>query len=357
MMRLVIIASFFILLYNFFGIIAVPTDNAITDSNVEPSVNDDNFMFNLAISCIFGVKSVSTVLYTSNIPNGKIVQVNESCNLINPSKPVFFMTHGFLANSLNYNFPNFASLLSKKDYTVFSLDWSNAACYNRITATMNLLEYPLAVRNTPEVGTYLASYVKSLIDMCDVPLKNITFMGHSLGAHVSGFAAKDLQKSGYGKIPLLITTDPAYPLFMFSNCEGRLCKKDAERVVVLHTSAAGIQKSIGHLDLWFNNGLSQPACGGWFFGIINLNCSHNIAIAYLCNTLFHGCKYTGVGISISPRTIPFLNILPGCSSDETDCITVDHRIFDRNYAIEGDYCVSVISEFPYCTKNLSVYQK
>ncbi|KAG5322562.1 PA1 Phospholipase, partial [Pseudoatta argentina] len=105
--------------------------------------------------------------------------------------------------------------------------------------------------------------------MWDVPLKNITFMGHSLGAHVSGFAAKDLQKSGYGKIPLLITTDPAYPLFMFSNCEGRLCKKDAERVVVLHTSAAGIQKSIGHLDLWFNNGLSQPACGGNYY-IFNL---------------------------------------------------------------------------------------
>ena len=65
--------------------------------------------------------------------------------------------------------------------------------------------------------------------MCDVPLKNITFMGHSLGAHVSGFAVKDFQKSGYGKIPLLITTNPAYPLFMFSNCEGRLCKKNAER--------------------------------------------------------------------------------------------------------------------------------
>ncbi|KYQ60038.1 putative phospholipase A1 magnifin, partial [Trachymyrmex zeteki] len=284
--------------------------------------------------------------FYSNIPNGKFVQVNESCNFLNSSTPVFFMTHGFIANYSNYNLSVVTSQLLKKHCAVFSLDWSDAACYND-PAAINLLEYPFAVHNTHEVGNYLASYIKSICDTCSVPLKNIVLIGHSLGAHISSFAAKNLQTSGYGKVTLLIGSDPAGPLFMLNNCEHRFCDTDAERVIALHTSALGLQKSLGHLDLWFNNGLSQPACGDWFFGTVNLNCSHNIAIAYLCNTLFHDCKYTGVSISI----------LPGCSSDETDCIVVDHRIFDRNYATEGDYCVSVTLEYPYCTKDLPVCRK
>ncbi|XP_011063630.1 PREDICTED: phospholipase A1-like [Acromyrmex echinatior] len=138
-----------------------------------------------------------------------------------------------------------------KQYAVFSLDWSDAACYND-PAVLNLLEYPFAVRNTREVGNYLAS----------VPFKNIALIGHSLGAHISSFAAKNLQTSGYGKVPLLIGSDPAGPLFMLKGPEDRFSDTDAERVIALHTSALGLQKSLGHLDLWFNNGLSQPACGG-----------------------------------------------------------------------------------------------
>ncbi|XP_011697490.1 PREDICTED: phospholipase A1-like [Wasmannia auropunctata] len=106
---------------------------------------------------------------------------------------------------------------------------------------------------------------ESVIDTCHVPLKNITLMGHSLGAHISGFAAKHFQKSGYGKIPLLIGADPAVPLFELQNCENRFCKKDAERVIALHTSAFGLQISLGHLNLWFNNGLVQPACGDNYY--------------------------------------------------------------------------------------------
>ncbi|KYN40362.1 Venom phospholipase A1, partial [Trachymyrmex septentrionalis] len=215
-------------------------------------------------SCILGVKHVSITLYTSDIPNGKIVQVNESCNFLNSSTSVFFMTHGFIANYSNYNLSVVASQLLKKHYAVFSLDWSDAACYND-PAVLNLLEYPFAVHNTHQVGDYLASYIESICDTCSVPLKNIALIGHSLGAHISSFAAKKLQTSSYGTIPLLIGSDPAAPLFMLNGCENRFCKMDAERVIALHTSDLGLQKSLGHLDLWFNGGLSQPACGGNYY--------------------------------------------------------------------------------------------
>ncbi|XP_011704794.1 PREDICTED: phospholipase A1-like isoform X2 [Wasmannia auropunctata] len=229
------------------------------------------------------------------------------------------------------------------------INWSNASCYND-PAVVKLLLYPSAVHNTRKVGEYLAKYLESIIDTCHVPLKNITLMGHSLGAHISGFAAKHLQKSGYGKIPLLIGTDPAAPLFIWRiwYCKDRFCKTDAERVVALHTSALGLQISLGHLDLWFNNGLSQPKCGGLIIGSLKVNCSHNIAIEYLAITLKDDCVF--IGIPISSRKSPIPNPVPGCSSDKTNCVVMDDKLFDPSDTLEGNYCASVSSEYPYCTK-------
>ncbi|KYN08579.1 putative phospholipase A1 magnifin [Cyphomyrmex costatus] len=303
--------------------------------------NNINIFKNLSNSCVFGVTSVSIVLFTSNIPHGKFVEVNKSCDSFDSSKSVFFVTHGFLAHSYWPNFNELTSLLLEKDCTIFVLDWSNAACYNDPTI-INLLAYPFAVRNTREVGDYLASYVKSVMNVCNVPLKKITLIGHSLGAHISSFAAKNLQKSNYGKIPLLIGTDPAGPSFMFRDCEDRFCKTDAKRVVALHSSFIfGIQKSIAHLDLWFNNGNSQPACH-----FLEFNCSHNIAVDYLAHTLLDNCVYVGVPISV----------MPGCSSNITKYIVVNSNLFNDSYSIIGDYCVSVTSKYPYCKKKEKLYE-
>jgi len=41
-------------------------------------------------------------------------------------------------------------------------------------------------------------------------------------------------------------------------------------------------------------------------------------------------------------------IVPGCDTHRTDSIFVDNMIFDSNYFITGDYCVSVSSKYPYC---------
>ncbi|XP_024881893.1 phospholipase A1-like [Temnothorax curvispinosus] len=346
-MQLVAIVSFLVLLCSLFGLMAAANCdlNVMLSNNMKTLMNNDK----LSNSCIFGVESVSMVLFTSDIPQGQVVNVNESCDFIDPLKPMIFITHGFLANASTYYFSDFAKLLIKKDYTVFSVDWSNAACYHDPIG-LNLLEYPFAVKNTREIGHYLASYVKSMIDTCHVPLKSITFMGHSLGAHISSFAAKDLQRSGYGKIPLLIGTEPAGPLFAHNKCEERFCESDAIRVIALHTSLVGIWHSyIAHLNLWFNNGFSQPPCGGIVIGELNVICAHNIAIVYLANMLFDGCAY--VGVPTSPRTSELSDLVPGCSFNRANCIVVNVRIFDSNYSVKGDYCVSVSPEFPYCTNN------
>lgn len=99
-----------------------------------------------------------------------------------------------------------------------------------------------------------------MIDKCGVPLDNMTFIGHSLGAHVCGFASKEIQESNYGLVPLLFGADPAGPLFMLNSCEDRLCETDGKTTIVLHTSSLGINYPIGHLDLYFNHGYMQPGC-------------------------------------------------------------------------------------------------
>lgn len=96
---------------------------------------------------------------------------------------------------------------------------------------------------------------------CGIRIKNITLIGHSLGAHVSSFAAKNITQSGYGNIPLLIGIDPAGPKFEGKNCSERFCKTDADRVICIHASDLGFHYSIGDLDLWMNNGVCQPPCG------------------------------------------------------------------------------------------------
>lgn len=100
----------------------------------------------------------------------------------------------------------------------------------------------------------------SLIDNCKIPLKNITFIGHSLGSHVCGFASKKLQESKYGVIPRLIAADPAQPLFSLNECNNRLCISDAEVLTALHTSTLGLPFAVGKTDLYFHGGYTQPKC-------------------------------------------------------------------------------------------------
>ncbi|XP_011699621.1 PREDICTED: phospholipase A1-like, partial [Wasmannia auropunctata] len=302
-------------------------------------------------SCVFGVKSVAIALYTSEFPDGKFVKINESCELFDRSKPVFFMVHGFIANSSSHHFSELASVLIKRGYTVFSLDWADASCYND-PGSKSLLEpiyYLFAIRNAHKISDYLTRYIKEVIDICHVSLKNMIFMGHSLGAHIAGFAGKSFQKLRYGIFPLLFGSDPAAPiLFALKSCENRFCKSDAERTIVIHVSILGIQKSLGHLDLWPNNGINQPACGDKITGVTNTSCTHNIGLLYLRSTLLDDCVFDSV--PISPRKIPIPNLVPGCSSNKTNCVVVDNRLFEPSYSLEGNYCVSVSSQSPFCTK-------
>jgi hypothetical protein len=286
-------------------------------------------------SCIFGVKSVSMIRFDSGTPQGKTIGLQESCDDLDPSKPIVFVVHGFISSANMSSTQEMAPRLVQKGRTVFALDWSQGACKEGMPL-VKYLEYPSAVKNTREVGHLMASYIVSLIKKCGVPMEKITLIGHSLGAHVSGFAAKTIQM-GLGTLPLILAADPADPLFGSKKCHERICESDAKRLVVLHTSTLGISRPIGHLDLQFNGGMTQPECD------MNIACAHTKSMDYITN-MIDDCGFLGVP-PMKPKSM-LSKMLPSKkppypSNDTTDCIIVNSNILDADNSMEGEYYVFV----------------
>ncbi|KYN32701.1 Venom phospholipase A1 [Trachymyrmex septentrionalis] len=283
-------------------------------------------------SCIFGVKSVSLFLYNSrsNITGEEVLE-NELCNNIDPSQPVVFLVHGFTSYANSSHIRDLAMQLKHK-YTVFALDWSQGACTEGLPI-LKFTAYPSAVINTREIGHLLANHTVTLIKQCGVPLENIIYIGHSLGAHVCGFAGKNIQKIGL-QIKLIIGADPAMPLFKINKCEEKLCKSDATFVTILHTSDLGLSDQMGNLDLYFNGGHIQPKCGINF-----MPCSHSRAITYMADIFKNKCGFPGVPNSSSSYP----------DSNTTDCIVMNSNILDYNNSMEGKYYVFVDKD-SHCTQ-------
>lgn len=99
--------------------------------------------------------------------------------------------------------------------------------------------YQKAANNTREVGGKIAD---KLIELGVKPEKT-TLIGHSLGAHTSGFAGTEYQNKTGQKINRITGLDPAGPEFEIPSAENRLDPSDAETVITLHTS-----KVLGHDD-------------------------------------------------------------------------------------------------------------
>lgn len=91
-------------------------------------------------------------------------------------------------------------------------------------------------------------------------------VGHSLGAHVAGFAGRAVQDlTGGLQIARITGLDPAGPLYseFWVGEDNRLNNDDAELVVAIHTDGglAGYINPIGDIDFYPNGGVQpQPGC-------------------------------------------------------------------------------------------------
>jgi len=157
--------------------------------------------------------------------------------------------HGFLDHGDVEWIQDMANaLVSKENVNVIIIDWRGGS----------LPMYSQAAANTRLVGLEVARLVKTL----KIDPKKVHIIGHSLGAHIAGYAGEKIK--GLGRISGL---DPAEPLFQGMPTVVRLDPGDAQFVDVIHTDTKGfykgglgMQQPVGHIDFYPNGGEAQPGC-------------------------------------------------------------------------------------------------
>ncbi|XP_061681091.1 lipoprotein lipase [Syngnathoides biaculeatus] len=169
---------------------------------------------------------------------------------------LFVIIHGWTVTGMFESWvPKLVSALYERvpDANVIVVDWLTRA--NR--------HYPTSAAYTKLVGRDVAKFITWIQKELQLPWDRIHLLGYSLGAHVAGIAG-DLTDH---KISRITGLDPAGPTFEDADEQNALSRDDAQFVDVLHTNtrgspgrSIGIQKPVGHIDIYPNGGTFQPGC-------------------------------------------------------------------------------------------------
>ncbi|MDZ8189976.1 MAG: hypothetical protein RMX96_34720 [Nostoc sp. ChiSLP02] len=169
---------------------------------------------------------------------------------INSDAPTYVIIHGYFSTGGNANnnykpvdwMANIAQTIRQRqsDANIVLVDWEEAA---------SSLWYSTSASETRNVGDRLGTYlIKNGVDPTYTSL-----IGHSLGAHVAGFAGAAYKASTRHSIGQIVGLDPAGPEFEDKTASDRLDPTDATRVVALHTSQIlGYDARLATLDLYVN---------------------------------------------------------------------------------------------------------
>jgi len=209
------------------------------------------------------------ILCTRGNPDQQIWDTEESLKSSNfdPEKKTKVLIHGFNLNRETLARESLEGwigdttdiILDVEDVNVIQVDWRRGAS----------VDYDQATSNTRLIGAQVGYLVKSLMEHKDARSLDFHLVGFSLGAHVAGFAGKYVQKTGNqpSMIGRITGLDPASPGFNFDNPEVRLDKTDAKFTDVIHTDtqtfltmAAGLNRTLGHIDFYPNGGQAQTGC-------------------------------------------------------------------------------------------------
>ncbi|KAJ8710488.1 hypothetical protein PYW08_009003 [Mythimna loreyi] len=179
------------------------------------------------------------------------------------------------------------------------------------------------------LGETLAALIPAGLDPSRIHL-----IGHSLGAHIAGFAGKEVFKRTGRKIGRITGLDPAGPCFSNVATPLRLYKDDADFVDVIHTNAGfyGLGESVGHVDIFFNGGSEQPGC-------ILQTCSHSRSLEYFAESMVSPAAFMAVKCD-SPS-----DFKEG-KCDVTDLSIIGYYIPAN---ISGNYYLKTASSSPYGT--------
>lgn len=150
-------------------------------------------------------------------------------------------------------------LLKLEDCSVIVVDWHGGSSP----------PYTQAVANIRLVGAMTAHLLAELARYTGrLKLDHVHLIGHSLGAHMSGYVGYTLQTAFNLTLGRITGLDPAEPHFAKAQRPVRLDRSAAKYVDVVHTDASqfirgglGMTERIGHVDYYPNGGTNQPGCG------------------------------------------------------------------------------------------------
>ncbi|XP_003425032.1 pancreatic lipase-related protein 2 [Nasonia vitripennis] len=274
------------------------------------------------------------------------------------SKKTFIVIHGFKSGGQK----SWVLLLKDKiiDATqanVILIDWSEGS---------NKKNYVNAARNTQLATNRIFNFlqqmriaVNRLNKTGEIQWNHLNFIGHSLGAQVSGQTAHLLKEDNFWKIDRITGLDPARPCFTNVDPSVRLDKDDADFVDIIHTQTGtggsvdglGLKESIGHMDFYINGGIEQPACVSKTLKWDNMICSHKLAYKYFTDGIIdalmgYPCplqSYSWNGTYVHAQRI-LSDKLNGVSC--TDCPHIGLDAFKSNK--RGIFFVVTGNNEPYC---------
>ncbi|GAB0095877.1 hypothetical protein DMENIID0001_113120 [Sergentomyia squamirostris] len=219
------------------------------------------------------------------VPNGMEIMQNYISEKFDRNLETKIIIHGWLNNKNSLQFQQFKeAYLSNEDRNIFIVDWSD------ISEDIN---YMRAANFTQIVGMYVANKIKQLVNETRANVSTFHLIGHSLGAHIAGFAGAQIKNPSISRITGL---DPALPNFQrFRDPDMRLDPSDADFVDIIHTSGGtlGTYASIGTADFYVNGGTPpQPGCSG--VSELAAICSHGRAVLYYLESITSSAKFYGV---------------------------------------------------------------
>lgn len=200
-----------------------------------------------------GLSLVYKRRYTRTIINiTAAAEVLRNARKYEGEEKVILFVHGFTDDPTKGSFTNISdSFLDKAEISTIALDGSSLIrwLYLRSTTYVRF------------IGQKLGETLASLVYKGQDPSR-IHIIGHSLGAHISGFAGKTFYNITGFKIGRISGLDPAGPCFSHVEEDCRLQASDADYVDIIHSDAGvyGIKDSVGHVDYYPNSGALQPNC-------------------------------------------------------------------------------------------------
>ncbi|XP_063609732.1 pancreatic lipase-related protein 2-like isoform X1 [Penaeus indicus] len=280
-------------------------------------------------------------LHTPARPDCHVMEADDFVGIyssgLDASAPLYVLTHGYLESArLKWMQKMVTSLLrSSPKVGVVTVDWAKAAPP----------PYAQAVANIRLVGAATGYLLHVLAEFCDVNLRSVHLIGHSLGSHLMGYAGQYVQTVRDEKVGRITGLDPAGPYFTNTPPEVRLDPSDAVFVDVIHTdmpsegweiSKLGHPAPLGHVDFYPNGGSVQAGCQGSVHSHIGNNasvaegvlsyigCNHQRSHEYFTESVNSRCGFIGV---VCESWEAYLNgSCWGCTEDQKEkkgrCLTM-----------------------------------